>query len=241
MSYYASMNENELKAALLLLQCTELKRVIAVEETFIFDEELIRTMVKKNFLKSESGQHKWNSFVQMILDVAVHADACMYQEQKNGSICHFYYKGEAAVMLTKDVEDSQYVFSLVSLVPKMVGGMAAVYESMENRMPRIAEGSEEILFETSEIVDVENIQNLLAERGMLFQESDIQIRFEAFLNNEQRYAAVLIKNIEKHYSLVESNTTGIVMSDVDYFSMIQKVSEIMIRLHGCCIKMFGGE
>lgn len=240
MQYYVCMNERELKIALLLMQKLELKNVISVDDDFSYDEDLIQVMLKKKFLKMEDNHCKWNPFVQMIFHIMINSMGCMYQVQSDGSVCHFYYWKDAVVMLSKKSEETQYVFYLVSLVPKMIGGMAKCHERFEKQMPPVTAYEKETLAVVETDRDSLFIQNELVKRNLCLSEGDIQIRFDAYWDNNLHYAAVLFKRNDGKYILAEGTHAELEMQEVDYYSMIQTVSKIMIEMHGRSIQMAGG-
>lgn len=217
MKYYIVLNETELKMALLLSETTALEHVLEVESEFPYQTETIETMIKKTFLVKNENGLSWSRFTQTVMDMVIDPEAVMYQTFSDGKICHFYFRGQDAIVLTK--EGTDYLFRYVPIIPDMVGSMANYYEDFEMQMPDLSESENE---KSTEYTD--------PDRSV----EDIMVQFQAELDDEVIYRSTFGKDSEGDYRLQESDNSR----KVDYYSLIQAVSKVLIYLHGQCLKPY---
>lgn len=232
MEYGIVINKAELSVMLCLLNKSELEHVAAVEEDFFPDADLLDTMEEKTFFirKDTLG---WNPFVHFVMTGVCGADCVLRTVSKNGSLCYLYFREDEMFLLTHKAGEEEYCIYFVPFIPKAMGGLSLHYDALREMMKPYS--AEEEIGISGEAESMEQLISVLHEELSFLPEDAVpEICIEGEIMGEVRYRAAVI-HTEDGDLYASSDMQGITCTAADYYTMIEKIAEWVIAIHGNCI------
>ena len=232
MEYGIIINSAELSAMLCLLNKSELAHVAAVEKDFLPDADLVRQMEKKKFFIRDEALG-WNPFVHFVMTGVCYADCVLRTTSRDGSLCYIYFKDDEMFLLTHKAGEDEYRINFVPFIPKAIGGLSLYYDDLRGTMQKLS-SADDIMLE-GETDSFEQLLSVLREEAdYLPENAEAAVSIEGEIMGEVQYRAAVIHTPSGDvYAACDTQT--VTCTAADYYTMIEKIAEWVIAVHGNCI------
>lgn len=231
MEYYVSMQEEELKIAIILFGVRQLDDVIKIEDDYVLDEEVIDTMIKKGFFEGESNNRNWNKFVRFVLNSVINAEYVLFTKKPDGSLCNLYFDTDNIILLTKNEGETNYTFYYVPFIPKAVGGVAKFYEYLECYNANNENSSINSINVEEELCSAKDVMRALKDNKTISNNAKEVLQVKA-MYNDKCFLFSIITEESNELILHTIKEKQIRSSKVTFYNWLQRLTQDIAYIHG---------